>query len=125
MVWPENVPDPLLRNAQELVWQCMASQVQLVMGTVIGKLPVENIFFVKARTGMDASLGWLDANLEQTLRALPAGRDISLFEVTLFCLVEHLSFRPAVPVAQYTRLGSFVAQFGTREAARATAYRYD
>ncbi len=29
----------------------MAAQVQLVMGTVLGKLPADNMFFVKARTG--------------------------------------------------------------------------
>lgn len=124
VIWPEDLRDPLARNAQELVWQCMASQVQVVMGTVIGGLPAENIFFVKARTGMEASLRWLDGNLDALLRALPEGRDISLLETTLFCLIEHLSFRPAVSVAEHARLNDFAATFGEREAARATAYRF-
>jgi glutathione S-transferase len=125
IVWPETLQDPLSRNAQELVWHCMAAQVQLVMGTVLGKLPADNLFFVKARTGLEASLAWLDANLGQALRLLPAQREFSLFEVSLFCLVEHLVFRPTVPLEAHAHLGTFVADFGRRKAAQQTAYRFD
>lgn len=125
IVWPEALRDPLSRNAQELVWHCMAAQVQLVMGTVLGKLPADNMFFVKARAGLEASLAWLDANLTQALARLPAPRELSLFEASLFCLVEHLAFRPTVPMSACAELAAFSAEFGQREAARSTAYRFD
>lgn len=125
IVWPEALRDPLSRNAQELVWHCAAAQVQLVMGTVLGKLPADNMFFVKARTGLAASLAWLDANLDAALRALPGSRELSVFEASLFCLIEHLVFRPTEPVAPYARLAAFAADFGKREAARRTVYRFD
>jgi len=125
VVWPEALRDPLSRNAQELVWHCMAAQVQLVMGTVLGKLPADNIFFVKARAGLEGSLSWLDANLAQALRQLPEARELSLFEVSLFCLIEHLAFRPTVPMAAHAHLADFVARFGRQEAAHRTAYRFD
>jgi glutathione S-transferase len=122
VVWTEDLADPLSRNAQELVWHCAAAQVQLVMGTVIGGLPADNAFFLKARLGLESSLAWLDGNLDQVVASLPADRHLSLFETTLFCLVEHLSFRPTVSLAEYPRLNAFAARFGSSEAARATAY---
>jgi hypothetical protein len=99
--------------------------VALVMGTMIGKLPAENIYFAKGYLGLEGSLAWLDANLDAALRALPTPRDFSLFEVSLFCLIEHLAFRPTAPLALHARLMAFAADFGTREAARRTAYRFD
>jgi glutathione S-transferase len=122
VAWTGDLPDHLSRNAQELVWHCAAAQVQLVMGVTIAGLPADNIFFLKTRKGMEASLAWLDRNLDQVLTGLPAGRDISLFETTLFCLVDHLSFRPTVPVAQFPKLSGFATRFGSSEAARATIY---
>lgn len=125
IVWPEQLHDTLSRNAQELVWHCMAAQVQIVMGTVLGKLPAENMFFAKAHTGLAASLAWLDENLAAALRALPAPRSLSLLEVSLFCLVEHLIFRPTLPVAPYSCLTTYAAQFGRQDAAQRTTYRFD
>lgn len=125
VVWPEDLHDSLSRNAQELVWHCMASQVQLVMGTLICKLPVDNTFFAKIRAGMEGSLEWLDRHLARIIPILPPRRGISILETTLFCLIEHLSFRPTVPLAAYRSLNDFVALFGTREAARATTYCID
>jgi glutathione S-transferase len=124
-VWTYDLPDPLSRNAQELVWHCMAAQVQLVMGTVIGGLPADSSFFVKTRTGMEASLVWLDRNAHQVIASLPPGRDISLFETTLFCLVEHLAFRPSVSLAHCTNLAGFAARYEAQQPARATAYRFE
>ena len=125
VVWPEALRDPLSRNAQELVWHGMAAQVQLVMGTVLGKLPAQNMFFVKARAGLEGALAWLDAHLPQALRQLPEPRELSLFEVSLFCLVEHLAFRPTVPTTGHAQLAAFVTDFGRRQAAQRTAYRFD
>ena len=124
-VWTEDLPDHVSRNAQELVWHCMAAQVQLVMGTVIAGLPADSPFFVKTLTGLEASLAWLNRNVDQVVAVLPAGRHISLFETTLFCLIEHLSFRPTVSLAGYPQLGSFATSFGTMEAARATSFTFE
>jgi glutathione S-transferase len=125
IAWPEQLHDDISRNAQELVWHCMAAQVQLVLGTLIGKLPADNIYFEKARTGLVGSLDWLDLNLCQVLRALPRERSLSVFEVSLFCLIEHLAFRPTVPVKADSALSHFVHEFSTRPSARLTAYKFD
>jgi glutathione S-transferase len=124
VVWPEELRDDLSRNAQELVWHCSAAQVQLVMGTVVNSLPADNPFFAKARAGVENSLVWLDRNLAACLQALPP-RDLSLFEVSLYCLIEHLVFRPTLPVDPFGSLLAFSRDFGERPAARRTFYRFD
>jgi hypothetical protein len=124
VVWPEELRDDLSRNAQELVWHCSAAQIQLVMGTVINSLPADNPFFTKARTGFGNSLQWLDQNLAACLRTLPP-RDLSLFEVSLYCLIDHLVFRPTLPVDPFGSLMAFSKEFGERPAARRTVYRFD
>ena len=125
IVWPEQVTDDAGRNAQELTWHAMSAQVQLVIGTVIAKLPADNVFFAKGRAGLEGALGWLDAHVARALDALPRPRDLSLLEVTLFCLVEHLRFRPTVPLEPYPDLLGFVTAFGARASARATTYAFD
>jgi len=124
IVWPEALGDVVSRNAQELVWHAMAAQVQLVMGTVLAKLPADNVFFAKTRAGLEGSLDWLDTNLNAALSALPR-RDFSLFEVSLMCLVEHLAFRPTVDMDARANLRAFVGRFADDESARRTAYRFD
>lgn len=121
VVWPEQARDELSRNAHELVQHSMAAQVQLVMGTVFAELPADNVFFAKARAGLEGSLKWLDANVASVLAALQA-RDLSFFEVSLFCLIEHLQFRVTVPFA-YPALLEFAAEFSNRESAQKTRYR--
>lgn len=125
VVWPEALRGDLSRNAQELVWHAMAAQVQLVLGTLVGKLPAEHTFFAKGRAGFEGALGWLDEHLPAVLAALPAERLVSLFEVTLFCLVEHLEFRQSLPVAPYPALIEFARRFGARPSAQRTAYKFD
>lgn len=125
VVWPEQVREDVARNAQELVWHAMAAQVQLVFGTIIGKLPADNIYFAKMRDGFEGALRWLDSNLASALRALPSPRDLSLFEVTLFCLMDHIAFRGTLPVEPYPALMQFTTDFATRPSAQRTQYRYD
>ena len=125
IVWPEQLRGDVSRNAQELVWHAMAAQVQLVVGTMIAKLPAENLYFEKGRLGFEGALRWLDEHLDEALAALPAARDLSLFEVTLFCLMEHLTFRPSVPIDGYLSLATFTSEFAARPSAVATAYRVD
>jgi glutathione S-transferase len=124
IVWPEALRDDLSRNAQELVWHCMNTQVQIVFGTVINNLPADNLYFTKARTSFGNSLRWLDEHLQEALRALPP-RDISLFEVSLHCLIEHIAFRPTLPLDSYPALLAFSRDFATRPAAQRTVYRFD
>jgi glutathione S-transferase len=124
IVWPEDLRAAVSRNAQELVWHCMATQVQIVMGTIVNKLPAANPYFAKARAGFEGSLRWLDENLAAALNALPP-RDLSLFEVSLHCLVEHLTFRNTLPADPYPSLLAFSRTFAARPSAQRTVYRFD
>ena len=125
IVWPEELRSDLARNAQELVWHGMSAQVQLVFGTMVGKLPADNVYFAKARAGFEGSLSWLDTHLAEVLHELPTPRDLSVFEASLFCLVDHLAFRGTVPVEPYAALGGFARQFAQTSAAQRTVYRFD
>ncbi|SEM81364.1 Glutathione S-transferase [Stigmatella aurantiaca] len=125
VVLSHHVTSDLVRSAQELVWHAMAVQVQLVVGLQFAKLPAESIFFTKAKAGMLGALAWLDARLDQVLAELPLPRDVSVFEVTLFCLVEHIVFRPAVSLDSFPNLRSFAAAFASRESAQRTVFRFD
>lgn len=124
IVWPEDVCDVQARNAQELVWHAMQAQVQLGFGTQIAKLPADSVYFVKAAAGLANALAWLDERLPSVIDALPP-RDLSVLEVSLFCLVEHLVFRATIPLAPYGRLTAFAREFGKRASAGNTAYRFD
>lgn len=125
VVLAEHVEEDLARNAQELVWQAMALQVQLVVGVVLAHLPAGSVYFAKAGAGLTGALAWLEQHLDPVLAALPTARQVSVFELTLFCLFEHLGFRPTVPLAALPRLRAFTAAYATRESARQTAFRFD
>jgi glutathione S-transferase len=125
VVLPHQVTDVLVQSAQELVWHAMGAQVQLIVGLLFAKLPAENVFFTKAEHGLLGALGWLEARLEDVLARLPAPRDTSVFEVSLFCLVEHLVFRPTVSLDAFPKLRAFAAQFAARESAQRTLFRLE
>lgn len=125
VLWPEELTSNLARNAQELVWHAMATQVSLVLGVKLHGLPGDNDFFDKQRTGLRGALTWLDEYWPTIEGALPAPRDVSLLEVTLFCLVEHLAFRPTLPLAPYANLRAFAARYGARTSARRTPFHFD
>lgn len=125
IVWPEQLRGDVSRNAQELVWHCMTAQVQIVFGTVLAKLPADNLYFEKARAGFEGALACLDAHLPEALEALPPSRQLSLFEASLFCMMDHLQFRKTVPVERYSVLQAFVRSFGERPSAQRTPYRFD
>jgi glutathione S-transferase len=125
IVWPEQARSYSTRSAHELVWHGMAAEVQLVFGTMIGSLPADNIYFVKARQGLEGALRWLDGNLTSVLRDLPSCRDLSVFEVTLFCLVEHIAFRGTTSLEPYPTLTRFAQEFASRPSALRTVYRLD
>lgn len=124
VVWPEDLREPLLANAQELTVQAMATEVGLIMAR-LGGTDERAAHLVKLREGLLATLAWLERNLDDVLAALPPGRDLSYLEVTLFCLVEHLEFREVLPTIGYARLTRFRGQFGGRGSALETAFRFD
>ncbi len=103
----------------------MTAQVQIVFGTLVAKLPTENLYFEKARTGFEGALTWLEAHLPDALQRLPASRQLSMFEVSLFCLIEHLHFRKTVPVEHYSKIEAFRKTFATRPSAQRTHYQFD
>ena len=78
----------------------------------------------KARRGFIGALGWHEQNLSGVIEELPA-RDLSLFEVALFCLVDHLRTRESVPLSPYPGLVEFADRFSVRDSARRTPYRFD
>jgi glutathione S-transferase len=125
VVWPEHLQDDTSRNAQELVWHCMSVQVQIVFGSVVCKLPADNVFFTKARAGLEGSLEWLDSHLDDALNALPASRTLSIFEVSLYCLLDHLTWRKTTNVDSLHQLAEFTRTYGARPAVQQTAYAFD
>lgn len=124
LVWPCQLRSDLARNAQELTWLAMSAQVQLIIGSVDNP-GADNLAFQEASTGLCGALTWLDRHIDDVVTLLPPARHLSLLEVTLLCLVEHLAFRPTVPLPPLPRLQHWAAVYGQRPAALHTAYRLD
>jgi glutathione S-transferase len=124
VVWPEATNVAVVANAQELTLHSMSTEVTLVMSQ-LGGAGAGSAHAIKLRRSLVDSLVWLEGNLERALAALPADRDLSFLEVTLFCLVTHLTFREIAPVEPYPALCAFRARFAERPSAVQTAYRFD
>ncbi len=123
VVWPESVDSALLLNAHELLAHAMAVQVEVVLHEVVEKRPADATSR-KRRDSLVNSLAWLDRHLDAVLTALPA-RDLSVFEVGLYCLLTHLPFRNPIDLSAMPALGAFERAFGERPSARETPYRFD
>ncbi|QRK12740.1 glutathione S-transferase N-terminal domain-containing protein [Archangium violaceum] len=124
VIWPEDLDEPLLSNAQELVLQSMAAEVTLIMDKLAG-IGDSSAHHAKMRKGLVNMMSWLEENARSALAVLPPQRDLSYLEVTLFCLVTHLEFREVLPTASYPELKKFCQQFSTRASIDETAYRFD
>lgn len=124
IIWPEDLREVTARNAQELVWHAMQAQVQLAFGTQVVGLPGDNAYFGKAAASLKNALGWLEANAPAVISALPP-RDLSMFEASLFCLLEHLAFRSTTQLPPCAQLNAFVRDFGARASAQKTPYGFD
>jgi hypothetical protein len=98
------------------------ARVILVMATMGG---VGRVALPKLRQSLENSLSYLNESFDRVLDALPADRAISFVETALFCVVTHLPFRQVMDVGAFERLKSFSEQFGKREGARQTEYRFD
>lgn len=123
VIWPEAM-DPELQNAWELLSGAMLAQVELVFGVAVTGLPADHLFFVKAARGLEGAMAWLDGRLPDLLARMPAD-GLSLFEVALYCQLEHLRFRPTVPLGAWPNLEAFRLIFGARPSALATPYSLD
>ncbi|NLE84930.1 MAG: glutathione S-transferase domain-containing protein [Myxococcales bacterium] len=124
MTWPEDLGDPLLANAQELVLQAMATEVSLIMAT-LGGVPAESAYLHKLRRSLDNTLAWLEERAEAIFAALPPEREVSFLEITSFCLITHLDFRELRPATPLVKFDGFCEAFGQRPSARTTVYRFD
>lgn len=122
LTWPEAM-SPDLQVAWELLHQAMLSQVQLAFGITIAGLPADHLFFAKAAKGLEGAMTWLDARLPVLQQQLPEGP--SLFELALFCQLEHLAFRPTVPNEGWETLEAFRAGVAARPSAIATPVVFD
>ncbi|MGC4069422.1 MAG: hypothetical protein QM784_33175 [Polyangiaceae bacterium] len=70
VVWPEDLDDPLLANAQELVFQGMANEVTVLMSRFFGE--PQGPHSAKLRQSLVNTAEWLETNLERLLALLPA-----------------------------------------------------
>lgn len=117
-----DIADRLVANAEEMTLHVMATEVSLIMASLGGdgrEAPP------KLLRSLENGLTYLNDSLDRVLCALPADRALSFLEAALFCAVTHLPFRQVLEVACYERLGAFCEQFGKREGAKQTEYRFD
>lgn len=129
LVWPEDLLEPDLANAQELTVQAMSTEVALIMaqqGTPAEPAAsAESPYQRKLRQSLANTLAWLEEHVSEFPSRLPASRDLSYLEVTLFCLLTHLEFREVVPLLAYQGLAEFQRAFSERSSAKATPYHFD
>lgn len=121
--WPEQAHSALLANAHEVLAHAMAAQVEVVFHEVVSQRAADAASR-KRRRSLELCLAWLDARLDAIHAELPEGR-IALFDLGLFCLLEHLPFRNPMDLSGLPRLTAFAAEFGARPEARATPYMFD
>lgn len=121
--WPEQAHGALLANAHEVLAHAMAAQVEVVFHEVVSQR-APDAASRKRRRSLELCLAWLDARLDAIHAELPQGR-IALFDLGLFCLLEHLPFRNPMDLSGLPRLTAFVAEFGARPEALATPYVFD
>ncbi len=120
ILWPEQCRDSVQSNAQELVLQAMATEVNLIMANLSGNTLATSS---KLQTSLRAMMSWLDEHSTDALTLPP--HDLSFFEISLFCLLEHLEFRQILDVSGYVQLMTFRQQYAQRAACMATAFKYD
>lgn len=123
VVWPEDADTPLLMNAHEILTHAMSAQVDVVIHEIVAQRPPDKASRKRRRSFLNC-LQWLDDHLETVRRELPEG-DVRLFEIGLYCLLAHLPFRNPVDLSDMRRLTRFEEEFGQRQSARATPYRFD
>ena len=124
IVWPEQLPDRLASNAQELVLQGMSTEVGLIMRKLASPDRSDR-YADKNRRSLEDSLTWLESHLPAALDRLPPQRRLSYLEVTAFCFLTHLEFREVLDTSGYGALQTFCRSFAERACARDTTYQFD
>jgi glutathione S-transferase len=117
-----DVNERIVENAEELVLHTMSTVVSLIMLKVSGEARAEP---PKLTPSIEDSFEFLDAHWDAVLAALPGDRLLSFAEVGLFCVLKHIPFRKVVSPGSWPRLYAFRDQFGERQSARSTRYRFD
>jgi len=110
-----------IANFEECTLHVMSAEVSVIMTKAMGDGGPP----AKLTRSMENCLTYLDENLSAAFGALPADRTLSFVEVALFCVVTHLPFRQVMETARWTHLSEFCEQFGERESARRTPFRFD
>lgn len=108
---PLRIAWPDVDNASEALRFAMNAEVQLVLA------PERT----KPRAALLHALTWLDAHIDDVTAALPP-RDLSLFEVSLFCLIEHIAFRRTAGLPRLDRVQRVVDVVSARPSAQRTRY---
>jgi len=121
--WPDDARTVSLMNAHEVLAHAMAAEVEVVMHEIIARRP-EDAPSRKRRQSLVNCLLWLDQNLADLRRQLPR-HQLSLFEISLYCLVAHIPFRIPMDLSGMPVLVEFEKSFGERPSAQGTPYRYD
>lgn len=121
--WPEQAASALAMNAHEVLAHAMAAQVEVVFHEIVSKRPPDPASR-KRRTSLVESLAWLDRHWDGIRAELPSTK-IAIFDLGLFCLLEHLPFRNPIDLSSMPRLTAFAAAFAARPSAQATPYRFD
>ncbi len=121
--WPEQAHSALLMNAHEVLAHAMAAQVEVVFHEIVSKRPPDAASR-KRRASLLQCLVWLDRQLPGIRAELPVSM-IAIFELGLFCLLEHLPFRNPIDLSAMPHLTTFASAFGARPSAQATPYRFD
>ena len=121
--WPEQAATALAMNAHEVLAHAMAAQVEVVFHEIVSQRPPDAASR-KRRTSLVQCLAWLDRHWDDIRAELPPTK-IAIFDLGLFCLLEHLPFRNPIDLSSMPRLTAFAAVFATRPSAQATPYRFD
>jgi glutathione S-transferase len=121
--WPEQAESALLMNAHELLAHAMTAQVDVILHEIVEERPPDRRS-IKRRQSLDNCLAWLDCHFDEVFGLLPE-RDLSLFEIELFCLIAHLPFRNPVNLDEMPKLQAYERAFGQRRSARNTPYAFD
>ena len=124
VIWPEDLPQRMAANAQEVVLSGMTTEVTIIM-SALASPNAADAYQVKLREGLVSSLAWLELHAPGVIAALPADRRVSFFELSLFCFFTHVQFRKLADTTPYTTLSAFAELFGLRASAQATPYVFD
>jgi glutathione S-transferase len=111
----------LVLNAEELILSAMSAEVSLITARAANA----GAAAPKLLRSIENCLDYLERHLDGVLAALPAKRQLSFVEATLFCLLRHLPFREVMSVDAWPQLQAYADHFGQRSSARATEYRFD